>query len=549
MKSYFYMKPRDVFHGLLAKQNSSPKQLSHSCFAIGILMGLIAVFFLTLNSFGQPLAAGKDKFLGCATSANIYRYLDRYWNQVTPGNEGKWGSVEPVQGQYNWAPLDKIYNFAVNRNMPFKHHTLIWGQQQPGWIGSLDSAAQRSKIEEWIRRVGERYPKMAMVDVVNEPFHAPPAYKNALGGDGTTGWDWVITAFQLARQYCPDTTKLLINEYNILHSNSQTNSYIQLINLLKQRNLIDGIGIQGHYFEFRSDLRATSNVYVYDINTIKANLDKLATLGLPIYISEFDIDEPIDSDQLAQYKIYFPIFWSHPAVKGMTLWGYIQGDCWAAHPYTYLLLADGTERPALQWLRTYIASPLPPVIIEPNATGGVSLNPLFIWHASRSATAYHFQLATMSTFVPTSMVLDTTITDTLIQVGPLDPNRRYYWRVEAWNDHGSSGYSSTAIFMTGDQTAVGNGVFFIPHIFQLSQNHPNPFNAATIIEFELPVECWVQLKIYDVLGHEIATLIDKRMAPGRHSVPFQAEYLRSGFYFYQIKAGNLKAAKRMVIIH
>ncbi len=503
---------------------------------------------MPIQSAAQPLAAGKDKFLGCATSANISRYLDRYFNQVTPGNEGKWGSVEMIQGQYNWAPLDKIYNFAVNRNMPFKFHTLIWGQQQPGWIGSLDSAAQRSKIEEWIRRVGERYPKMALVDVVNEPFHAPPAYKNALGGDGVTGWDWLITAFQLARKYCSDTTKLLLNEYNILHSNSQTNNYINLINLLKARNLIDGIGIQGHYFEFRSDLRATSNVYVYDINTIKANLDKLATLGLPIYISEFDIDEPVDSDQLAQYKIYFPIFWSHSSVKGITLWGYIQGDVWTAHPYTYVLLSDGTERPALQWLRTYIASPLPPALIAPVAAGGVSLNPILIWHPSPSASSYHIQLATMSTFAPSYIVMDTTTTDTLIQAGPLEANRRYFWRVEALNDFGSSGYSTTAIFMTGDQTAVGLEFGAIPNKFRLLQNYPNPFNSATLIEFEIPRECPVQLKIYDLLGHEIATLVDKNMHSGRHSLVFQAENLKSGFYFYQIKAGDYKSAKRMVII-
>ncbi|MDZ7400815.1 MAG: endo-1,4-beta-xylanase [candidate division KSB1 bacterium] len=534
-----------AIHCYFAYRNSH--QLHRWFVAIFSLLGFSSGLFTPINSMGQPLAAGKDKFLGCATSANIYRYLDRYWNQVTPGNEGKWGSVEVVQGQYNWAPLDKIYTFAANHKMPFKYHTLIWGQQQPGWINSLDSTAQRAKIEEWIRRVGERYPKMAMVDVVNEPFHAPPAYKNALGGDGITGWDWVITAFQLARKYCPDTTKLLINEYNILHSNSQTINYINLINLLKDRNLIDGIGIQGHYFEFRSDLRATSNIYIYDINTIKANLDKLATLGLPIYISEFDIDEPVDLDQLAQYKIYFPIFWSHSAVKGITLWGYIQGDTWAAHPYTYLLLADGTERPALQWLRTYIASPLPPTIISPNATGGVSLRPLLIWHASKTATSYHVQLATLSTFVPSSIVLDTTITDTLIQVGPLDPNRRYFWRVEAWNEHGSSGYSMMAIFMTGDQTATGTEMM-LPNKFELFQNHPNPFNTATIIEFELPRDCWVHLKVYDVLGNEIATLIDQKMKVGRHSVAFQAENLKSGIYFYQIRAGEFTATKRMVIV-
>ena len=73
---------------------------------------------LSLHSFAQPLAEGKNKFLGCSTSSYISKYLDRYWNQVTPGNDGKWGSVEYVQGQYNWTNLDKIYNLDIGLVLP-----------------------------------------------------------------------------------------------------------------------------------------------------------------------------------------------------------------------------------------------------------------------------------------------------------------------------------------------------------------------------------------------------------------------------------------------
>jgi len=129
------------------------------------------IYLISQSVFTQPLAEGFDKFLGASTSSDLSRYFDDYWNQVTPGNNGKWGSVETSQDNYNWAGLDKIYDFAVKRDMPFKEHTLVWGNQQPGWINSLDSASQREQIEEWIRLIGERYPLMAYVDVVNEPFH------------------------------------------------------------------------------------------------------------------------------------------------------------------------------------------------------------------------------------------------------------------------------------------------------------------------------------------------------------------------------------------
>ncbi|KAF0152353.1 MAG: xylanase [Ignavibacteria bacterium] len=335
--------------------------LYEKLFTFSILFVLLIVTILTTRSLtAQPLASGQSKFLGAGSSHFLWRYFDQYWNQITPGNEGKWGVVSPSKDTYNWGNLDKIYNYARNRNLQFKQHTFVWGQQAPGWVASLDSASQRASVEHWIKSFGERYPLTVMADVVNEPFHAVPSYAKGLGGNGKTGWDWVITSFELARKYMPQGCKLILNEYNVLHSNTVTNNYINIINLLKDRNLIDGIGIQGHYFEFRSHIDASSNIYVWNVNTIKSNLDKLAATGIPIYITEFDIDEKDDANQLASYKLYFPIFWSHPAVKGITLWGYISSDVWSAHPTTFLIVDDGSngiERPALKWLRDYINNP------------------------------------------------------------------------------------------------------------------------------------------------------------------------------------------------
>jgi len=322
------------------------------------------LFFVILSSvqlFAQPLASGQSKFLGAGSSHFYWRNFDKYWNQITPGNEGKWGVVSPsIKDTYNWTNLDKIYGYARGRNIMFKQHAMVWGQQAPSWIASLDSASQRASIENWFKLFGEKYPLTVMADVVNEPFHAVPSYSKGLGGSGKTGWDWVITSFELARKHLPQGCKLILNEYNVLHNNTVTNNYLNLIKLLSDRNLIDGIGIQGHYFEFRSHIDATSNIYVWNVNTIISNLNKLAATGIPIYITEFDVDEKDDNNQLTSYKIYFPIFWSHPAVKGITLWGYINNDVWSSHPTTYLIIDDGgsgVERPALKWMRDYIANP------------------------------------------------------------------------------------------------------------------------------------------------------------------------------------------------
>ena len=245
---------------------------------------------------GPALAAGQYKFLGNVPNEPPENTFINYWTQLTPGNAGKWGSVagSTDTSKWYWGTLDAQYNYAITNHLVYKHHNLIWGQQQPSWISSLDSATQYNYIVTWIRDVGQRYPKMDMVDVVNEPMygHNPPDggsgranYENALGGQGKTGWDWLITAYKLARKYMPANTKLLINDYGIINDNVATTSYLQIINLLQQGGLIDGIGVQGHRFELEGG----------DTVTFKNNLDRLGATGLPVYISEFDLGNIGDS--------------------------------------------------------------------------------------------------------------------------------------------------------------------------------------------------------------------------------------------------------------
>jgi endo-1,4-beta-xylanase len=81
-------------------------------------------------------------------------------------------------------------------------------------------------------------------------------------------------------------------------------------------------------------------------------LVRLGSLKLPIYISELDLNIADDDSQQERYKSLFPILWQNSAVRGVTLWGYKQNHTWK--PYTYLLRADGSERPALLWLKEYM---------------------------------------------------------------------------------------------------------------------------------------------------------------------------------------------------
>lgn len=323
---------------------------------------LLLIFFLFVSSalFGQalpvtPIAAGQSKFLGCAWSSTQSTNFQNYWNQITPENGGKWGSVEGTKGVMNWSDMDVSYNAAKKYGMLFKEHTLIWGAQQPSWIASLDTAAQRQEIVQWFSLLAARYKDIDYIDVVNEPLHNAPNgmvpwgttvknidYAKSLGGAGKTGWDWIITSFRMARKYFPNS-KLILNEYGVINSSSTTQDYIKIIKLLQAENLIDGIGEQAHAF----------TTYGIAASTLKANLDALATTGLPIYLTEMDIDGATDLIQLNELKRVFPVFWKHPAVKGITLWGFRVG-LWRNDQKAYLINQNGTERPALIWLKAYV---------------------------------------------------------------------------------------------------------------------------------------------------------------------------------------------------
>jgi hypothetical protein len=91
----------------------------------------------------------------------------------------------------------------------------------------------------------------------------------------------------------------------------------------------------------------------------------------------------------------------------------------------------------------------------------------------------------------------------------------------------------------------------LPTEFYLSQNYPNPFNPTTKIKFTIPVEnenIRSLLKIYDLLGNEVATLVDEQKSPGTYEVEWNAAVYTSGVYFYSLQSGNTKINKKMLLL-
>ncbi|PKL83164.1 MAG: hypothetical protein CVV24_06355 [Ignavibacteriae bacterium HGW-Ignavibacteriae-3] len=201
------------------------------------------------------------------------------------------------------------------------------------------------------------------------------------------------------------------------------------------------------------------------------------------------------------------------------------------------------------------SSSVVPLVISPNYLQPISSNTAVLtWKIpvpSESHLKFDVQYSKKADF--TSATTQTNVNEPVAQVTGLDPNSTYYWRVLSKNDNGSvSSYSDAGSFKTSGTTAV-EGVEIIPDVFELSQNYPNPFNPTTFISYSLPKNAFVTLKVYDMLGREVTSLVNREMVAGNHSVEWNGadqsgNRVASGAYIYRISAGNFISTKKMIML-
>jgi GH35 family endo-1,4-beta-xylanase len=321
----------------------------------------------------RGLSSDKGKYLG-----NIVGYGARgdfltYWNGVTSENGSKWGVVESTQDVMNWYNSDVAYYLAENNHLSYRYHAIAWGSQYPSWIEALSSdvPAFRAEMEEYMAAIAERYPYIDQLDVLNENLrlntyngreHAAgtPYFRSGLGGSGVTGYDWVIWLFEKAREYFPNS-KLVMNDFELETNPSGIYEMLAVIKVLRDRGLIDGFGTQAH--SFNVDAMATQP------DVLKQRIDLMASSGVPVYATELDLTgiSNDEASQLFSYQNTFPVFWEHPAVAGITLWGYVEGSTWQTG--TGLLNSNGSKRSAMVWLEDYLSNR--PNVGYPHSVDGV----------------------------------------------------------------------------------------------------------------------------------------------------------------------------------
>lgn len=230
---------------------------------------------------------------------------------AVPENELKWKFNEPSQGSVSYAEADAMLLFCRNNRIPVRGHNIFWATV-PGnasWLLGLPTPFFQLATEQRINDVVTRYKgELAHWDVNNEMLHGS-VFTDRLGG-GIRTW-----MFQEARAL-DSGAKLFVNDYDVI-AGDDTDEYIEQIGqLLISGAPIDGIGVQGHFID------------QLDPYILRSKLDMLLRPGLPIWVTEFDINEPNDSRRAEMLERFYRTAFSHVGVEGIVMWGFWEGAHW-----------------------------------------------------------------------------------------------------------------------------------------------------------------------------------------------------------------------------
>ncbi|MCX6134943.1 MAG: T9SS type A sorting domain-containing protein [Ignavibacteriales bacterium] len=198
----------------------------------------------------------------------------------------------------------------------------------------------------------------------------------------------------------------------------------------------------------------------------------------------------------------------------------------------------------------------PPALISPaDSAINVSASPMLRWIPTVGATYYVVQVSPYTSSFMTFVFDDTTSASSQV-VGPLNYGTKYYWHVSAVSNGVRGAWSQARQFTVGQTSSVEPADNSIPAQFGLGQNYPNPFNPTTAISYRLSAVGLVTLKVFDVLGKEVSTLVNEIGQPGVYKVQWDGSGMPSGIYFYRLQAGDastgsargLLEAKKMILL-
>ncbi|WP_088102732.1 endo-1,4-beta-xylanase [Halalkalibacter urbisdiaboli] len=266
--------------------------------------------------------------------------LAKHFNSITAENEMKFELLHPTEHQYTFERADEIAAFAKQNGMKMRGHTLVWHNQTPDWVFTNEAGAPASRelllqrMEHHITTVMERYKEQIYSwDVVNEAisddaseFLRPSKWLDIIGED------FIAKAFEVAHKVDPNVS-LFYNDYNESHPEKREKIYRLVKSLVEKEIPIHGVGLQAHW-----------NLSRPTLEEIRAAIERYASLGLQIQITEMDVSvydwedrrtdltQPTEEMKERQEQLYEQIFQLfreyRDVISSVTFWGVADDYTW-----------------------------------------------------------------------------------------------------------------------------------------------------------------------------------------------------------------------------
>jgi endo-1,4-beta-xylanase len=287
--------------------------------------------FLFGTAIPNSLAEKDENAMSPEDRKMFLKILAENFNYAVHENALKWYDCEKELNVVDYYLADRIWEMCNELNIPMRGHCIFWAKDQyiMSWLKELNNDQLRASVTRRALSVTRHFKgRIEEFDLNNEMIHGD-FFRRRLGYGIINEMAW------LAKAGNPDA-RLYVNDYGILDMGYNAGTYIEQIeNLLNNGVPIEGIGCQGHLAHAAPTITPAEHV--------QKTLDKLARFNLPIKITEclfvFD-DEQIQAQEL---KKLFPIYFAHPNVEAILMWGFWEGDHW--QPHSAMWKKDWTPTP------------------------------------------------------------------------------------------------------------------------------------------------------------------------------------------------------------
>lgn len=311
-----------------AKSNASVKieQLKHE--------------FLFGTAIPNELAESAPNAFSKEDREHYLHILEENFNYAVHENALKWYETEKTQGNIDYSIADQIWELCNEKNIPMRGHCIYWAKDEfmNDWLFPLNTEELRKAVVERGKSVATHFKdRINEYDLNNEMLHGD-FFRRRLGFGVINEMAWIVKAQN-------PNAKLYLNDYGILDMGYNAGPYIkQIKNLLNSGVPIDGIGCQGHL-----SLRTNETT---PAEKVQKNLDKLAEFNLPIKITEVLFAYEDETVQVSELNKLLPIYFAHPNVEAIVMWGFWAGSHW--QPHCAMWKKDWTPGPQVEAYRNLV---------------------------------------------------------------------------------------------------------------------------------------------------------------------------------------------------